>query len=430
VTFAMAGLVAGRAADLHNRRTIVTLAGLGWSLFVCVQALSSSFPALLVARLGMGLAHAFSGPASLSMVADLFAPEHRGRANGIYTFGIYLGGGLSSLSLAMAGALGWRTASWIIAAVGFASVAAFYALVSEPRHQAYLFDSAAVHSGHGQAGDEQGEALLPDARSSGAQAQAQAQAQAPGGYQATATAAAAVAQRGAPAQAAQPAPPKKASVTYAQALSLAWREPSVRLLFLAAPTRFLGGFAIGTFLPQYYRARFPDEVNTVYSTLNALIVSGGGLAAAYSGGLITDRLRKSTPSAAAIVPALGSLLALLPFFGVMYADNFYASLACLLLEYLLAEGWFGPALSIMQERVPAEARGVTISIYLFISGIVGSLSPALLGHLDTGVGYEGLQRNILIFVCVSYGGTFVLFCAIYYALKTPYTPLQQQPSAA
>jgi hypothetical protein len=110
----------------------------------------------------------------------------------------------------------------------------------------------------------------------------------------------------------------------------------------------------------------------------------------------------------------------------------HVSLACLLLEYLLAEGWFGPALSIMQERVPAEARGVTNSIYLFISGIVGSLSPALLGHLDTGVGYEGLQRSILILVCVSYGGTFVLFCAIYCALKTPYpyTPLQQQPSTA
>jgi hypothetical protein len=69
--------------------------------------------------------------------------------------------------------------------------------------------------------------------------------------------------------------------------------------------------------------------------------------------------------------------------GPRLEDNFSASLACLLLEYLLAEGWFGPALSIMQERVPAEARGVTISIYLFISGIMGSLSPALLGHLDT-----------------------------------------------
>jgi uncharacterized protein (DUF2062 family) len=56
---------------------------------------------------------------------------------------------------------------------------------------------------------------------------------------------------------------------------------------------------------------------------------------------------RSTPSAAAIVPALGSLLALIPFLGVMYAENFYVSLGCLLLEYLLAEGWFGPALSII-----------------------------------------------------------------------------------
>lgn len=38
-------------------------------------------------------------PVSVSLINDYFEHEMRGRANSMFAFGIYLGGGLSSLSL-------------------------------------------------------------------------------------------------------------------------------------------------------------------------------------------------------------------------------------------------------------------------------------------------------------------------------------------
>lgn len=50
----------------------------------------------------------------------------------------------------------------------------------------------------------------------------------------------------------------------------------------------------------------------------------------------------------ALMPCLGSLLAILPWAGVMYSPHFATAMLCLLLEYLAAEGWLGPALTILQ----------------------------------------------------------------------------------
>jgi len=219
------------------------------------------------------------------------------------------------------------------------------------------------------------------------------------------------------------APLAPAKLSVMETLALIASDKPVLLLFIAAPLRFLGGFAIGTFLPQYYNRRFP-EYSSAYSTLNALIVSLGGVSSAYLGGAATDRLRSRDRRAPAIVPALSSFFGLIPFFGVMYADDFGTSIFCLFLEYLIAESWFGSALSIMQERVPANARGVTISIYLFISGLVGSVAPALLGHLDDGTSYESLQKNIMLFVSISYLGTSLVFVAIMYQIGSPVASLE------
>jgi MFS family permease len=79
----------GRAADSHNRKLIIALGCLIWSLATAGMGSSSAFWSLLTFRLLLGLGAAFSNPASYSMIADLFPPDQRPTANGMMTSKIH-----------------------------------------------------------------------------------------------------------------------------------------------------------------------------------------------------------------------------------------------------------------------------------------------------------------------------------------------------
>ena len=147
------------------------------------------------------------------------------------------------------------------------------------------------------------------------------------------------------------------------------------------------------------------------------MVSIGGATSAYAGGQASDRLGKVDERALAWIPAAGFFLGYIPFFGILYTDNFYVSMGCLFVEYLLAECFFGPAIAIIQNRIDAKARGVTISIYFFVASMVGSFAPVILGKLDDGETVHSLQQNLIIIVGISYVGSSLLFVAIGFLLK-------------
>ena len=46
-------------------------------------------------------------PSSVSLITDYFTHEMRGRANSVFAFGIYLGGGLSSLTILIDDQIGY-----------------------------------------------------------------------------------------------------------------------------------------------------------------------------------------------------------------------------------------------------------------------------------------------------------------------------------
>jgi hypothetical protein len=194
--------------------------------------------------------------------------------------------------------------------------------------------------------------------------------------------------------------------TVMQAIKLTLSEPTVLLLFAAASLRFLGGYSIGSFLPIYYNRQF-SEFRDQYSVLNAFVVSVGGALSSYLGGAISDAWCKRTPRARALIPAIGSSLALLPFALTMFSSNFYVSIAGLFLEYLLAECWFGPALAILQNALPSAVRGTAIAVYLFLGTLIGNAAPAIIGLLDPGS--VAIRYYLFFAVVISYAGCAVLF---------------------
>ena len=77
--FSVAGLAVGRLVDRANRRNLIVIGLVGWSLASIVCGLAHSFAALFAGRIAIGIFQAVLAPASFSIVADMFAAERRGK---------------------------------------------------------------------------------------------------------------------------------------------------------------------------------------------------------------------------------------------------------------------------------------------------------------------------------------------------------------
>lgn len=60
-------------------------------------------------------------------------------------------------------------------------------------------------------------------------------------------------------------------------------------------------------------------------------------------------------------------------------DNFYLSCETLGINYLFAEAWGSPAITMMMDTTSPENVGFAVSAYLFLTTISGMFSTALLG---------------------------------------------------
>ena len=117
--YATLGIPVAMWADRGNRRNIVALALTIWSFMTALSGFAQNFVHLLLARMGVGIGEAGGTPPSTSMIADLYPPESRATAMGIYTTGIGLG---ILLGFALGGmvyeAYGWRVAFFVAGVPG------------------------------------------------------------------------------------------------------------------------------------------------------------------------------------------------------------------------------------------------------------------------------------------------------------------------
>src|SRR5882724_2725642 len=107
--YSTAGLALGRLADSGDRRLLIAVGMLVWSLATAASAFTASFASLLAARLMVGVGEAALSPASYSLIASYF-PKHRlGLATSIYALGTVLGSGVAS---SLIGAVARLSAGW------------------------------------------------------------------------------------------------------------------------------------------------------------------------------------------------------------------------------------------------------------------------------------------------------------------------------
>ena len=133
VFFATLGIPLGLWADRARRTVLVAGALFLFSGMTAISSLARGFGSLLLARIGVGIGEAGTNPASHAMIADLYRPEERGRAMGVFALGLHLGlllgllvGGLVSQRY------GWRVAFLAAGLPGLVLAAATYLTVEEP----------------------------------------------------------------------------------------------------------------------------------------------------------------------------------------------------------------------------------------------------------------------------------------------------------
>ena len=373
--FTLFSLVSGTVVDKYNRTKVLGYSSLISSLGTFAQSLARDFAQLVGLRSLIGSGQAFVNPAAFTLIADLFPKEILGTVNGIYSGGIYLGGGIASLSIILNDQLGWRNTFAFIGLIGVISSLASFLVIKDPK-----FDIP-----------EKQNVEIPKSISKSIESEV-------------------ILEKGVQASRLS---------ELISSVSDVFKPSEVKLLLLGATFRFCAGFTIGVWKAPFIFSKFP-EFESQFASTNALIVAGVGFLSSLLGGYLSDALMKpSNPirqlRARMLVPALGSLLAAPLFAGFLLSPNPETALLFLVGEYLVAECWYGPTLAALFSVVAMDRRGTAQGMFSVIAAI-GNVAPILVGALTSGrlsaISFP-LDGSLLWVV----SGSYVLSGLIFFALS-------------
>ena len=118
-TYAFMQVPGGMLADRYKPRIVIALSTVAWGFFQTIAAIATSWPMLLLTRLGLGVAEAPIYPAGGKLNAIWMTPTERARGATLLDGGAPLGAALGAIVIAgLIAALGsWRLA-FIVAGVG------------------------------------------------------------------------------------------------------------------------------------------------------------------------------------------------------------------------------------------------------------------------------------------------------------------------
>jgi MFS family permease len=145
--YAVAGVPLGRLSDTWQRTRLIAIGVTFWSVLTATSGLAIGYWTYLFTRMGVGIGEASCAPAGQALIGDLYAPERRARAMGIFMMGLPLGLFASYLlSGSIAAAWGWRAAFFVACLPGL--ILAVLALrIREPVRGASEAGGTAAKSG-------------------------------------------------------------------------------------------------------------------------------------------------------------------------------------------------------------------------------------------------------------------------------------------
>lgn len=124
-------------ADRTSRSWVITASLTVWSGFTALCGFATGFWQLFLFRVGVGVGEAGGVAPSYALISEYFPPERRARALSIYSLGIPVGLAAGVvLGAAIAKAVDWRAAFFVLGVAGVLIAPIFRLVVKEPRRAA------------------------------------------------------------------------------------------------------------------------------------------------------------------------------------------------------------------------------------------------------------------------------------------------------
>ena len=275
------------------------------------MGLATAYWQLVVLRMLIAAGESVCRPMASAVIADLFSASARGVANGIFSWGVYLGFGLAfvlGINLTAADLLGrgWRAVYVVAGAPGLLAAATILLTLRDP-----------------------------------------------------------------PRPAAPPPPSPAPAEPRPGYLGQLWRSfarPAVLTLLAAAMARHTAGYSWAYNTRLYFQTYHPD-FDIGYWILLASCV--GGSFGVFAGGFFSDRLVGRLGLHSRLWLLAACTLAAAPLAAATLYLEPPGAMGALLVYYLFAETWFAILFTVIVEVVEAEVRATCIALFLFCMNQVG-----------------------------------------------------------
>lgn len=345
VFYATLGIPVAWLADRANRKNIIAVSLAAWSLMTAAGGLAQNFVQLLAARIGVGIGEAGSSPPSHSIIADLYPPEKRAGAMGIYSLGVVLGAALGTfIGGLVASAYGWRAAMYVIGLPGVALALIVWAFVVEPRRGLSDPAHAAVTS--------------------------------------------------------LDMPP------LLEGFRAIVRAPAALHLVAAVTVTSMIGYGLTAFGPSYMQRSLALSMRDI-SLYVALPAGICGVVSAVMGGKLADRFARTHGLYMQSLMVAMLKTAALPFtLAFLLLDAPAAAIATYFVYVLLANSYLGPTFALIQGLAPVWQRALWAAITLLAINLVGlGLGPTLVGTISyllaPSLGEDSLRWAMFLFAAVT-----------------------------
>ena len=324
LVYAVAAFVFGYLADRGSRRAVLLFGLVAWSLATAASGLATGLGTLFAARFFTGIGEASLYPCAMSLIADAFPAERRGRASGVLAASTALGGGLGIvLGGHLVESIGWRNVFFAYGMGGLV-VLPLLLLLREP----------AMHRGEGRAAEDHVGASK-----------------------------------------AGRAVHEPAVLVVREALG----DARLRAVWLSGTLLIACAMGWVAWAPTYATRELGYSLRDV-SLVFGVAQLVGGIAGSTLGGWLGDRARRRRFAGQLRVVAMGSLMAapmiLLALWHLPYELFFLAAVAG---PFALMT-CFPNLQSVIAEIVPARRLGLTFAVHVFfLSGVGAAAGPYLIG---------------------------------------------------
>ncbi len=295
-------------ADRSHRVRIVALACGCWSLCSAAGGLAGNFLQLAAARMGVGIGEAGGTTPSYAIISDYFPPKERGKALALYSLGVPFGIAIgAALGGGVAAHYGWRAAFFAVGLPGLAIALLILTVVREPIR-----------------GSQDG----------------------------------------------PPATREIAPAELGATIAMFFGNPVLRWTAVSTALGAFAGYGSSNWVPAFlmrHEHMTLGQIAIVYSVCVGVAVGFG----TWFSGYLADRLSRRDPRAYAMIPFWGSLVALPFAVGGYLAPNWQISLACLTVSGAAAILYLAPALAVVQNIVPPQARSTSAALLLLVLNLVG-----------------------------------------------------------